>query len=136
MPKRWCVFNGDKTNLTKVENQVSRACTEADCTSVLPGGSCSQLTFEQNVSYAFNRYFQMNSQYSANGSSCEFEKLATVVTQDPSVGTCKFPVEILAAERAETDGLMKRSRVGERLQGSFRSAVVLSLLLIFLLRLI
>ncbi|KAL2246537.1 UNVERIFIED_CONTAM: Glucan endo-1,3-beta-glucosidase 5 [Sesamum indicum] len=136
MPKRWCVFKGDKTNLTKVENQVSRACAEADCTSLLPGGLCSQLTFEQNVSYAFNRYFQMNSQYSTNGSSCDFENLATVVTEDPSVGTCKFPVEILAAERAETDGLMKRSRAGERLQASSSSSIVLSLLLIFLLRLI
>ncbi|KAL0391530.1 UNVERIFIED_CONTAM: Glucan endo-1,3-beta-glucosidase 5 [Sesamum latifolium] len=113
MPKRWCVFNGDKTNLTKVEVQLHRACEEADCTSVLPGGSCSQLTFEQNVSYAFNRYFQMNSQYSTNGSTCDFEDLATVVTQDPSVGTCKFPVEILAAERAETDGLMRRGGRGK-----------------------
>ncbi|KAL0395567.1 UNVERIFIED_CONTAM: Glucan endo-1,3-beta-glucosidase 5 [Sesamum calycinum] len=136
MPKRWCVFKGDKTNLTKVENQVQRACAEADCTSLLPGGSCSQLTFQQNVSYAFNRYFQMNSQYSTNGSSCNFENLATVVSEDPSVGTCKFPVEILTAERAETDGLMKRSRAEEWLKGSSRSAVVLSLLLIFSLRLI
>ncbi|KAL0395566.1 UNVERIFIED_CONTAM: Glucan endo-1,3-beta-glucosidase 5 [Sesamum calycinum] len=112
MPKRWCMFKGDKTNLTKVANQVRRACAEADCTSLLPGGSCSQLTFDQNVSYAFNRYFQMNSQYSTNGSSCNFENLAAVVSEDPSVGTCKFPVEILAAERAETDGLMRRAGGG------------------------
>ncbi|KAL0381546.1 UNVERIFIED_CONTAM: Glucan endo-1,3-beta-glucosidase 5 [Sesamum angustifolium] len=136
MPKRWCMFKGDKTNLTKVANQVRRACAEADCTSLLPGGSCSQLTFDQNVSYAFNRYFQMNSQYITNGSSCNFENLAAVVTEDPSVGTCKFPVEILAAERAETDGLMRRAGAGERLQGFFGSAIVLPLLSIILFRVI
>ncbi|KAL0432046.1 UNVERIFIED_CONTAM: Glucan endo-1,3-beta-glucosidase 5 [Sesamum radiatum] len=137
MPKRWCVFNGDQRNLTKVDIQVRRACEEADCTSVLPGGSCSQLTFEQNVSYAFNRYFQRNSQYSINGSTCDFDDLAIVVAEDPSVGTCKFPVEILAAERAETYGLMRRcTGAGERLQGIFGSAILLPLLSIILFRVI
>ncbi|EPS59076.1 hypothetical protein M569_15731, partial [Genlisea aurea] len=97
MPKRWCVFNGDKSNLTRVKEQFDFVCQKADCTSLSPGGSCGNLNFEQNISYAFNNYFQMRAQYNKNGSSssCDFNGLGTVVTGDPSVGICEFMVEIL-----------------------------------------
>ncbi|KAI3461987.1 hypothetical protein Pfo_018650 [Paulownia fortunei] len=135
MPKRWCVFNGDTGNLTKVKQQFDFACQEADCTTLSPGGSCSHLDFNQNISYAFNRYFQANAQSNDKGITCDFEGLGTVVPDDPSVGICKFPIEILAAELADSDGLT--NKIGDRLRGfSSASAMLLPLLLVFLLELV
>ncbi|KAI3461993.1 hypothetical protein Pfo_018656 [Paulownia fortunei] len=135
MPKRWCVFNEDTRNLTKVKLQFDFACQEADCTTLSPGGSCSHLDFNQNISYAFNRYFQANAQSNDKGITCDFEGLGTVVPNDPSIGTCKFPIEILAAELADSDGLT--NKIGDRLRGfSSASALLWPLLLIFLLELV
>ncbi|KAL0395568.1 UNVERIFIED_CONTAM: Glucan endo-1,3-beta-glucosidase 5 [Sesamum calycinum] len=114
MPKRWCVFNGNIENETLVQQMFEYACQEADCTPLAPGGSCHHLNFVQNVSYAFNRYFQNKAQYSDKISTCEFSGLGKVVPNDPSVGACKFPIEILAAESADTKGL---NNGRERLQG-------------------
>lgn len=95
MPNRWCVFSGDKTNLTKLRTQVTKACTVADCTTMAPGGSCSQLEFTQNVTYAFNMYFQFQFQ---NETECDFEGLAHVSTEDPSTQECTFPIEVVKPE--------------------------------------
>ncbi|EPS65149.1 hypothetical protein M569_09631, partial [Genlisea aurea] len=107
MPKRWCVFNGDKSNTTKVKEQFDLACEKADCTPLYPGGTCNHLTFEQNVSYAFNNYFQMGAQYSEEGSTCDFQGLGKVIPHDPSTGECEFQVEILAADLRDLGGLIK-----------------------------
>ncbi|KAL3844950.1 hypothetical protein ACJIZ3_002353 [Penstemon smallii] len=116
MPKRWCVFNGNSRNLTKLKIEFEYACVKADCTSLAPGGSCSHLDFQQNVSYAFNRYFQVEAQTVNGENACDFKGLGKVVVDDPSVGTCKFPVEILAAEQA--DGNCGGGRLHGRLFGS------------------
>ncbi|KAL2498696.1 O-Glycosyl hydrolase family 17 protein [Abeliophyllum distichum] len=100
MPKRWCIFNEDTSNLTKVNYEFEAACREADCTSLGPGGSCCHLTYNQNVSYAFNRYFQVKSQ-KEDSKACQFNGLAKVVPDNPSTGMCIFPVEILEAEVAD-----------------------------------
>ncbi|KAL0391536.1 UNVERIFIED_CONTAM: Glucan endo-1,3-beta-glucosidase 6 [Sesamum latifolium] len=106
MPKRWCVYNGITDNQTFVQQMFDFACQEADCTPLAPGGSCHHLDFAQNVSYAFNRYFQNKGQCNNDKTStCDFGGLGMVLLTDPSVGTCKFPIEILAAENAETKGL-------------------------------
>ncbi|KAL2246538.1 glucan endo-1,3-beta-glucosidase 8-like [Sesamum indicum] len=114
MPKRWCVYNGNIDNEMLVQQMFDYACQEADCTPLAPGGSCQHLDPIQNVSYAFNRYFQNKAQYNEKTSTCDFGGLGKVVLNDPSVGTCKFPIEILAAESAETKGL---NSGGERLRG-------------------
>ncbi|KAL6502623.1 hypothetical protein OROHE_024276 [Orobanche hederae] len=105
MPKRWCIFNEDTKNLTKVKEQLNFACRRADCTTLSPGGSCSHLDFNRNVSYGFNMLFQAKAQSDFNGSTCDYDGLGKLVPDDPSIGTCKFPVEILAAEKADRDGL-------------------------------
>ncbi|CAI9753112.1 unnamed protein product [Fraxinus pennsylvanica] len=99
MPQRWCIFNGDVNNITALKTEFDKACQKADCTPLAPGGSCSHLDFEHNISYAFNMYFQMTGQYAEN-KSCSFQGLGKVVPDNPSIGTCVFPVEILAAEEA------------------------------------
>ncbi|PIN13144.1 Glucan endo-1,3-beta-D-glucosidase [Handroanthus impetiginosus] len=132
MPKRWCIFNNDTSDISKVKVEFDFACREADCTTLAPGGSCSHLNFEQNVSYAFNRYFQMKAQSTEKGNICDFKKLGMVVYDDPSVGTCIFPVEILAAEFADTNGLSRGGARAWRVCGS-ATMVLLPLIIVFLL---
>ncbi|KAL0339717.1 UNVERIFIED_CONTAM: Glucan endo-1,3-beta-glucosidase 8 [Sesamum radiatum] len=106
MPQRWCVFNGNLTDIVRVKNHFYFACTEADCTSLAYGGSCSRLNFVQNISFAFNMYFQ--SQFQSED-ACQFNDLGKVTTEDPSTGTCIFPVEVVKGEIYESaDG----SRLG------------------------
>ncbi|PIN21036.1 Glucan endo-1,3-beta-D-glucosidase [Handroanthus impetiginosus] len=107
MPERWCVFNENTTDTQKVKKKFDEACTRADCTSLAMGGSCSQLTFAQNMSYAFNMYFQANFQ---DEEACSFEGLGKVVTADPSVGGCVFPVEVVRGEQ-EGDVAAEGSRL-------------------------
>ncbi|KAL3829369.1 hypothetical protein ACJIZ3_018171 [Penstemon smallii] len=92
MPERWCVYNNDKSDLQKVMQQFTIACDNADCTSLAPGASCSMLGFNENVSYAFNMYFQ--SKFQAE-SACDFEGLSQVVANNPSRNGCVFPVEVV-----------------------------------------
>ncbi|KAL2521463.1 O-Glycosyl hydrolase family 17 protein [Forsythia ovata] len=129
MPKRWCIFNGDKSNLTKVKYEFESACQVGDCTSLEPGGSCSHLDFNQNVSYAFNRKFQIQAQ-SEDDNACKFDGLAKVVPENPSNGSCIFPVDILQAEDI-VEGYFTR-RNGERLPRVSKLAMLLPLLIIFI----
>jgi hypothetical protein len=88
MAPMYCVLASgmNSTNLTESTNY---ACTYADCTDLLTGGSCSNLTAEAQASYAFNSYFQAQNQ---NPAACDFQGLAQTTTQDPSQGTCKFNI--------------------------------------------
>ncbi|XP_019178382.1 PREDICTED: glucan endo-1,3-beta-glucosidase 9-like [Ipomoea nil] len=98
MPSRWCIFNNDNRNMTKVDEQFQVACTYFDCTSLGPDSSCSNLTRPSAVSYAFNMAYQGMNQ---DQKSCDFAGLGALTPFDPSVGSCKFPVEILTAERVD-----------------------------------
>jgi hypothetical protein len=44
-----------------------------------------------NASYAFNQFFQTRDQ---SVEACDFSGLGSIVTEDPSKGTCLFPIEI------------------------------------------
>ncbi|KAH6818738.1 hypothetical protein C2S51_002341 [Perilla frutescens var. frutescens] len=92
MPHRWCVFNGNDTDLEKVRNQSEVACKQGDCTTLSPLASCSNLSFDKNVSYAFNSFFQTFFQDEA---ACDFGGLAYVSDEDPSTEECVFPVEVV-----------------------------------------
>lgn len=99
MPQRWCVFNNNN-NIT-VDDQLYEklfgiACRKADCSSLMYGGSCNgALDRNGNLSYAFNMYFQRLNQKVLEG-ACNIEGYGVIVTEDPSIGTCKFPVQILS----------------------------------------
>ncbi|KAL8489438.1 hypothetical protein ACS0TY_025367 [Phlomoides rotata] len=72
---------------------MDKACSIADCSTMAPGGSCSHLTFVQNISYAFNMHFQVHYQ---NEMECDFEGLGRMETEeDPSTAECVFPVEVV-----------------------------------------
>lgn len=96
MPKRWCVFNGERSDVGLVREQLNFTCTKADCSSLAKGGSCSTLNFEQRVSYAFNMYFQTQFQ---DEKACRLGGLSQVSVEDPSTGDCVFPVEVVRGQQ-------------------------------------
>ncbi|KAL7138413.1 hypothetical protein ABFS83_10G162000 [Erythranthe nasuta] len=98
MPERWCVYreNMKGYNKSRVIEEFKYACKRADCTSLAPGASCSGLSFNLNVSYAFNMYFQMMFQ---DERECVFGGYAVVVTEDPSTDECVFPVEVVKGQQ-------------------------------------
>lgn len=96
MPKRWCVFNGDRSDAYRVRERMNYTCARGDCSSLDSGGSCGNLNFEQRVSYAFNMYFQSQFQ---NEKACSLAGLARVSVEDPSTADCVFPVEVVRGQQ-------------------------------------
>ncbi|KAJ7527729.1 hypothetical protein O6H91_16G068000 [Diphasiastrum complanatum] len=91
LPLRWCVLN-PSGDMSKLAENVGYACTSADCTALTYGGSCNSIGGDGNASYAFNNYYQLNNQ---NKDACYFDGLGMVTTEDPSIGSCKFPVQLV-----------------------------------------
>lgn len=92
MPKRWCVLNRQADDLVDLlPDSIDYACSRSDCTALGYGSSCNHLSAEENASYAFNMYYQVNNQ---NDYSCDFSGLAIVTDDDPSKEDCQFPVMI------------------------------------------
>lgn len=95
LPKRWCVFNPNAKDLSKLAENIDYACTFSDCTTLGYGSSCNGLDAYGNASYAFNAYFQVQNQ---GNLSCNFQGLAAVTTQNLSQGQCSFPIQILLSQ--------------------------------------
>ncbi|GMG98191.1 hypothetical protein Nepgr_000031 [Nepenthes gracilis] len=88
---RWCVVDNSK-DLGNSVVRALEACSSADCSPLLsPGGSCSNLSWPANISYAFNCYYQQHDQ---SADSCDFGGLGLITTVDPSVDQCRFFVQI------------------------------------------
>lgn len=94
LDKTWCVLK-PSVNLdnSKLAATISYACANADCTSLGYKTSCGDLDAQGNISYAFNSYYQKNDQ---DDVACVFENLATTTNKDPSTGTCRFGIMIIA----------------------------------------
>lgn len=75
----------------QVAPSVSYACSLGDCTSLGVGTSCGNLDGKENISYAFNSYYQINDQLDT---ACKFPNISEVTKTDPSTGTCRFPIMI------------------------------------------
>ncbi|GAB2234099.1 hypothetical protein Droror1_Dr00003336 [Drosera rotundifolia] len=92
---RWCVADNSK-DLTNATASALDACSSTDCSTLLsPGGSCFNLSWPANVSYAFNCYYQQHDQ---SGDGCNFGGLGLITTVDPSVDPCRFFVQIRNSE--------------------------------------
>lgn len=94
LPMKWCTFNPNAKDLTKLAENIDYACTHGDCTALGYGSSCNSLDANGNASYAFNMYFQVQNQKPL---SCNFQGLAMVTTQNISQGSCNFIVQIAAS---------------------------------------
>ncbi|XP_010525845.1 PREDICTED: glucan endo-1,3-beta-glucosidase 5-like [Tarenaya hassleriana] len=106
LARKWCVLS-PSANLDdpQVAPSVSYACSHADCTSLGLGSSCGNIDSRQNISYAFNSYYQISNQ---TESSCKFPGLSVITNVDPSVGDCKFRV-MIQTETLESGGSSKAS---------------------------
>ncbi|CAN0903990.1 Glucan endo-1,3-beta-glucosidase 9 [Linum grandiflorum] len=93
---KWCVVDNNK-DMSNASSRALDACSAADCTALSPGGSCSNISYPGNISYAFNSYYQQHDQ---RQDSCDFGGLGLVTTVDPSFGTCRFSVELNASGAA------------------------------------
>lgn len=92
LAQQWCVMSSTVSlDDSEVAPSVSFACSHADCTSLGYGTSCGNLDARENISYAFNSYYQEQNQLA---SACQFPNLSVVTTTDPTVGDCKFKIMI------------------------------------------
>lgn len=104
LPAKWCTFNPNARDLSKLADNINYACTFSDCTALGYGSSCNGLDANGNASYAFNMYFQVQDQVDL---SCNFQGLGMVTTQNISQGTCNFPIQI-----ADTSSSRRMSPMG------------------------
>ncbi|KAG9151616.1 hypothetical protein Leryth_026351 [Lithospermum erythrorhizon] len=88
---KWCALKSDIKDEGKIAEGTTYACRESDCTNVNFGGSCNNLDFRGNASYAFNMLFQMRDQ---DVEACDFNGMAGIVTSNISVGDCLFPLAL------------------------------------------
>ncbi|XP_072987543.1 glucan endo-1,3-beta-glucosidase 8-like [Typha latifolia] len=94
LPRTWCVFNPNAQDLSKLGDSITYACESSDCTSLGYGSTCNGLDANGNASYAFNMYYQVQSQ---KDMSCYFNGLATRTTQNPSTQSCNFTIQIVTS---------------------------------------
>ncbi|CAN4115776.1 unnamed protein product [Withania somnifera] len=90
LSSKWCVVNNNQ-NLSNATARALEACSSADCSVLSPGGSCFNLSWPGNISYAFNSNYQQHDQMA---DSCDFGGLGLITTVDPSEGTCRFTVQL------------------------------------------
>ncbi|KAK4278530.1 hypothetical protein QN277_016366 [Acacia crassicarpa] len=90
LSSKWCVVNNNK-DLSNATAGAAFACSNTDCTALSSGGSCFNLSWPSNISYAFNSYYQQHDQ---RAESCDFGGLGLITTVDPSINRCRFPIEL------------------------------------------
>ncbi|KAL5079132.1 hypothetical protein RYX36_007553 [Vicia faba] len=88
---KWCMFNPNSNNLSRLDDNINYACTYADCTPLGDGSSCNDLDANGKASYAFNMYYQVQNQ---NDLACDFEGLAMITTNNISTSSCDFIIQI------------------------------------------
>ncbi|XP_057954273.1 glucan endo-1,3-beta-glucosidase 9 [Malania oleifera] len=100
LPSRWCVVNNNE-DLSNATASALYACSSADCSALSAGGSCFNISWPGNVSYAFNSYYQQHDQ---RADSCDFGGLGLITTVDPSVENCRFFVGLQTSHSASLLG--------------------------------
>ncbi|KAL8142854.1 hypothetical protein V2J09_015886 [Rumex salicifolius] len=99
LPKQWCTLNpnANSMNSTLLAENINFACTFADCTPLGYGSSCGGLDANANASFAFNVYYQTQSQ---GDEACDFQGFAVVTNQNISQGNCNFTIQIATTSSA------------------------------------
>lgn len=99
LPKQWCMLNPNAKveNSSLLADNINFACTFADCTPLGYGSSCGGLDTNTNASFAFNVYYQTQSQ---GEEACDFQGFAVVTNQNISQGNCNFTIQIATTSSA------------------------------------
>ncbi|KDP45782.1 hypothetical protein JCGZ_17389 [Jatropha curcas] len=100
LPPKWCVVNNNK-DLSNASARALDACSVADCTAISPGGSCFNISWPGNISYAFNSYYQQHDQ---RAGSCDFGGLGLITTVEPSVENCRFSIQLRTSHANSLSG--------------------------------
>ncbi|KAK6124661.1 hypothetical protein DH2020_041596 [Rehmannia glutinosa] len=105
MPERWCVLNEKTiTDSEKAKVEFDFACKNADCTSLSPGGSCSQLSYIETSltrSTCISRpSFRMRKLVNLTGLASnlcvfDFDLLAIVLELNGSLESCTYVLRYL-----------------------------------------
>lgn len=82
LDKQWCIVNKDTINLDKVAPDLEYACYHGDCTAMKGDSRCSKLDKIQNISYAFNMYYQIQGQ---DVRACDFKGAARITKDNATV---------------------------------------------------
>lgn len=97
LPNQWCALNTKSTNLqnaTMLAEKINFACSFSDCTPLGLGSSCAGLDTNAGASFAFNAYYQAQSQIPE---ACDFQGFAVATTQNISQGACNFTIQITSS---------------------------------------
>ncbi|CAH2038478.1 unnamed protein product [Thlaspi arvense] len=84
----WCVAKPGASQ-TSIQLALDYACGlgGADCSQIQQGGNCySPISLQSHASFAFNSYYQKN----PSPQSCDFGGAASVVSTNPSSGSCVY----------------------------------------------
>lgn len=103
LSSKWCVFNPDAKDLSKLADNINYACTFGDCTALGYGSSCNNLDANGNASYAFNMYYQVQNQ---NDMACNFQGLAKLSTTNISTPSCNFIIQISSSSSSLMSSLV------------------------------
>ncbi|KAL6647894.1 hypothetical protein ACP70R_015331 [Stipagrostis hirtigluma subsp. patula] len=92
LQRTWCALHPNARDLGKLGASVDYACSNGgDCTPLGYGSSCHGMDAAGNATYAFNAYYQSQSQ---KDTACDFQGLALPTETDPSTATCNFTIQI------------------------------------------
>ncbi|KAM0835307.1 hypothetical protein ACQ4PT_063015 [Festuca glaucescens] len=100
LSRTWCALNpkASRNDLGKLLGaKIDYACTNADCTPLGYGSTCNGMDAKGNASYAFNAYYQAQSQ---KDEACDFQCLALPTETDPSTAACNFTIQIATSAAA------------------------------------
>ncbi|KAM1949784.1 hypothetical protein ACFX15_009800 [Malus domestica] len=84
----WCVAKSGAPQAA-LQAALDYACGmgSADCSQIQQGGSCyNPISLQNHASFAFNSYYQKN----PVSTSCDFGGVATIVSANPSTGSCIY----------------------------------------------
>ncbi|KAE8723233.1 Major pollen allergen Ole e 10 [Hibiscus syriacus] len=87
----WCIAKPSTEN-ARLNININYSCSQSgvDCRPIQPGGICYRpKTIVSHASYAMNLFYKAAGKNTWN---CHFNGTGITVSQDPSVGSCNYPM--------------------------------------------
>ncbi|GMI69501.1 hypothetical protein like AT2G43670 [Hibiscus trionum] len=87
----WCIAKPSTEN-ARLNVNINYSCTQSgvDCRPIQPGGTCYRPnTIVSHASYAMNLFYRTAGKNTWN---CHFNGTGIIISQDPSIGSCNYPM--------------------------------------------